>query len=122
MIDLFNTLNELHARQISLISQTGLEFDLGTPQGKLVATLMTGFAEFEMDLLRERVRSGVKAAQARGVVFGRRPGQRIKSDRLVPKVLALAAAGQSYRQTGRQLDLSKNTVLGIVKGERVKAK
>jgi DNA invertase Pin-like site-specific DNA recombinase len=28
------------------------------------------------DLLHERVRSGIAAAQKRGVVFGRRPGQR----------------------------------------------
>ena len=38
----------------------------------------------------------------------------------LPKVLALVAAGQSYRQIGRQLDLSKNTVLEIVKRERAK--
>jgi len=31
------------------------------------------------------------------------------------------AAGQSYRQIGRQLDLSKNTVLEIVKRERANA-
>ena len=37
-----------------------------------------------------------------------------------PKVLALVAAGQSYRQIGRELDLSKNTVLEIVKRERAK--
>ncbi|WP_199679295.1 helix-turn-helix domain-containing protein [Nitrosovibrio sp. Nv6] len=52
------------------------------------------------------------------VVFGRRLGQRVKSDKLAPKVLALVAAGQSYRQIGRQLDLSKNTVLEIVKRQR----
>ena len=72
----------------------------------------------QFNLLRERVRSGVKAAKARGVVFGRRLGHRVKSDKLAPKVLALVAAGQSYRQIGRQLDLSKNTVLEIVKRER----
>ena len=52
-----------------------------------MASVMSALAEFEGDLLRERVRSGVAAAQARGVVFGRRPGQRTKSDRLAPKVL-----------------------------------
>ena len=109
---------ELTPWGVCLIAQTGLQFDLATPQGKLIATLMAGLAEFERDLLRERVRSGVKAAKARGVVFGRRLGQRVKSDKLAPKVLALVAAGQSYRQIGRQLDLSKNTVLEIVKRER----
>jgi DNA invertase Pin-like site-specific DNA recombinase len=119
-LDLFHTLHDLQSWGVCLIAQTGLQFDLATPQGKLMATLMAGLAEFERDLLRERVRSGVKAAQARGVVFGRRPGQRVKSDKLAPKVLALVAAGQSYRQIGRQLNLSKNTVLAIVKRQRAK--
>src|SRR5712664_2189283 len=50
-------------------------------------------AEFERDLLRERVRSGIAAAQKRGVVFGRRPGQRVKADRFAPKVLKLVSEG-----------------------------
>jgi DNA invertase Pin-like site-specific DNA recombinase len=33
--------------------------------------LMAALAEFERDLLRERVRSGISAARKRGVVFGR---------------------------------------------------
>jgi len=49
------------------------------------------------------------------VVFGRRPGRRIKADKLEPKVLRLVAAGQSYRPIGRQLDISKDIVLEIVK-------
>ena len=121
-LDLFHTLNDLQAWGICLITQTGLQFDLATPQGKLIATLMAGFAEFERDLLRERVRSGVKAAQARGVVFGRRLGQRVKSDKLAAKVLELVASGHSYRQIGRLLNLSKNTVLDIVKRERENSK
>ena len=105
-MDLFHTLHDLQSWGVCLIAQTGLQFDLATPQGKLIATLMAGLAEFERDLLRERVRSGVKAVQARGVVFGRRLGQRVKSDKLASKVLALVAAGQSYRQIGRQLDVA----------------
>jgi DNA invertase Pin-like site-specific DNA recombinase len=81
--------NDLQSWGVCLIAQTGLQFDLATPQGKLIATLMAGLAEFERDLLRERVRSGVTAAQARGVVFGRRLGQRVKSDKLAPKVLEI---------------------------------
>ncbi|HJP46170.1 MULTISPECIES: recombinase family protein, partial [Acinetobacter] len=103
---------------VSLVAQTGLQFDLSTSQGKLMASVMSALAEFEGDLLRERVRSGVAAAQARGVVFGRRPGQRTKSDRLAPKVLELVSAGHSYRQVGRLVNLSKNTVLDIVKRSR----
>jgi putative DNA-invertase from lambdoid prophage Rac len=117
-LDLFHTLNDLQSWGVSLIAQTGLQFDLSTPQGKLIAMMMAALAEFERDLLRERVRSGIAAARARGIVFGRQSGQRVKADRLAPKVLALVAAGHSYREIGRQLAISKNTVLDIVKRTR----
>ncbi len=58
------------------------------------------------------------AAKARGKRLGRQPGQRPKSDRLAPKVLALVAQKRSYRLIGRELGLSKNTVADIVKGHR----
>jgi Homeodomain-like domain len=68
---------------------------------------------------RERVRSGIAAARNRGVVFGRRPGQRVKADRFAPKVLKLVSEGQSYREISHRLGLSKNTILDIVKRDRV---
>jgi DNA invertase Pin-like site-specific DNA recombinase len=74
--------------------------------------------EFERDLLRERVRSGIAAARKRGVVFGQRPGQRIKADRYAPKVLKLVGEGQSYRKISHRLGLSRNTVLDIVQRDR----
>jgi putative DNA-invertase from lambdoid prophage Rac len=81
---------------------------------------MAALSEFERDLLRERVRSGIAAARKRGIVFGRRPtmGQRIKADRYGAKVLKLVGEGQSYRQISHRLGLSKNTVLDIVKRDR----
>jgi DNA invertase Pin-like site-specific DNA recombinase len=106
--------------EVSLVAQTGLQFDLRSAQGKLIASLMAALAEFERDLLRERVRSGIAAARERGVVFGRRPGQRIKADRFAPKVLKLVGEGQSYREISHRLGLSKNTVLDIVKRDRLK--
>ena len=62
--------------------------------------------------------AGIAAARKRGVVFGRRPGQRVKADRLAPKVLKLVGEGQSYREISHRLGLSKNTVLAIVKRDR----
>ena len=91
---------------------------MGTPtQGKLMSSMMAALAEFEKDLIRERVRSGSAAAQKRGVVF-RRPGQRVKADRFAQKVLQLVSAGQSFREISHRLGLRKNTVLGIVKRDR----
>ena len=118
MLDLFHTLQDLQAWEVSLVAQTGVQFDLRTAQGKLVASLMAALAEFERDLLRERVRSGIAAARKRGVVFGRQLGQRIKADRHAPRVLKLVEAGQSYREISHRLGISKNTVLSIVKRDR----
>ena len=116
--DLVQTLHDLQACNVSLIAQTGLQFDLSTPQGKLVASMMAALAEFERDLLRERITSGIAAAKARGKVFGRRPGERPKSDRFTPKVLRFVEEGRSYRAIARELGLSKNTVMSIVQRNR----
>lgn len=118
-IDLVHTLNDLQAWGVSLIAQTGLQFDLRTAQGKLVASLMSALAEFERDLLRERIRSGIAAAKAKGKRFGRHLGHRIKSDRLAPKVLQRVEEGGSYREIGKELNISKNTVGDIVKRHRL---
>ena len=58
MLDLFHTLQDLQAWGVSLVAQTGLQFDLRSAQGQLIASLMAALAEFERDLLRERVRVG----------------------------------------------------------------
>ena len=113
--DLMNTLGELASWDASLIAQTGLTFDLSTPQGRLVASLMASLAEFEHELLRERVRSGIAAAKARGQKFGREKGYR-PSDARAPEVLRLAdEEGLSQRAIAAELGLSKTTVNGILK-------
>src|SRR5690348_13104670 len=89
-------------------------FDLGTASGKLMRTIMAGLAEFERDLIRARVRSGLAAARARGVALGRQVGQRL-SDKKARRVLGLHVDGQSYRLIARNLGLSKNTVMAIVR-------
>jgi DNA invertase Pin-like site-specific DNA recombinase len=81
----------------------------------MIATVLAGIAEFERELIQERIRSGIGAAKARGKRLGRQQGQRPKSDRLEPKVSALIAQGHSYRLVGREVGLSKNTVADIVK-------
>jgi putative DNA-invertase from lambdoid prophage Rac len=116
--DLLATLKELEARRVSLVALNGMAFDLTTPHGRMMATLLAGIAEFERELTQERIRSGIAAAKARGKKLGRQSGQRPKSDRLAPRVLALVAQGRSYRLVGREVGLSKNTVANIVKRAR----
>jgi putative DNA-invertase from lambdoid prophage Rac len=116
--DLMDTLGQLASWDVSLIAQTGLTFDLSTPQGKLIANLMASLAEFEHDLLRERVRSGIAAAKARGQTFGRKPGYR-PSDKHASEVLRLIREeGYSQRRVAERMGISKTTVNEIVKRER----
>jgi DNA invertase Pin-like site-specific DNA recombinase len=121
-LDLLQTLRSLQAWKVSVIAQTGLQFDLqfdlGTSQGRMLASMMAALAEFERDLLCERIRSGMAAAKARGRKLGRQPGQRPKSDRLSPMVLAMIGDGLSYRTIAKRLGISKNTVVDIVKRHR----
>jgi putative DNA-invertase from lambdoid prophage Rac len=117
-IDLLQTLRDLESQRVSVIALSGMTFDLSNPAGRMMATMLAGIAEFERDLMGERIKSGLAAAKARGRRLGRQPGQRPKSDRLGPKVLTLVAQGRSYRLIGRELGLSKNTVAEIVKRAR----
>src|SRR5215510_8105807 len=112
--DLVQTLDDLHGWKVSVLAQTGLSFELSTASGKLMRTIMAGLAEFERDLIRDRVKSGLAAARARGVKLGRQVGQR-PSDKKAKKVLAMHKAGLSYRLIGRNVGLSKNTVMDIVR-------
>jgi len=119
--DLLATLQELEARRVSVIAFNGMAFDLTTPHGRMIATVLAGIAAFERELTQERIRSGIAAAKARGKRLGRQPGDRPKSDCLAARVIALVANGRSYRLIGRQAGLSKNTVADIVKRHRTKS-
>ncbi len=112
--DLVQTLDDLHGWKVSVLAQNGLSFDLSTSTGKLMRTIMAGLAEFERDLIRDRVKSGLAAARARGVKLGRQHGQR-PSDKKAKRVLAMHKEGLSYRLIGRNVGLSKNTVMQIVR-------
>lgn len=113
-IDLLNTLCELESWKVSVIAMNGMTFDLSSPHGRMLATMLSGIAEFERDLISERVKSGLAAAKARGKKLGRQIGERPKSDRLAPKVMTLVAEGRSYRWIARDLGISKNTVADVV--------
>jgi putative DNA-invertase from lambdoid prophage Rac len=115
--DLIETLLALNAWGVSLIASTGFQFDMSTPQGKMFSVILAAIAEFERELICDRVASGLAAAKARGVKLGRKKGF-CPSHRHKNKILALVEEGYSYRRIGDKLGLSPTTVMGIVRTNR----
>src|ERR1700693_706032 len=67
---LVNALEEFRALGIDFVSlHEGI--DTSTPNGRLVFGIFASIAEFERELIRDRVRSGLAAAKARGIQLGR---------------------------------------------------
>lgn len=116
--DLLDTLNRLAGWKVSVVAMSGMTFELDSPHGRMMATILAGVAQFERDLLSERVKSGLAAARARGKKLGRQKGQRPKSDKLAPKVIQAVENGRSYRWIARDLGINKNTVTEIIKRHR----
>ena len=119
--DLLDTLHKLAGWKVSVVAMNGMTFEMETPHGRMMTTMLAGVAQFERDLISERVKSGLAAAKARGKKLGRQKGHRPKSDRLALKVIKMVEAGRSYRWIARDLGISKNTVGGIVKRHRAGA-
>lgn len=101
--DLLATLQELSVHDTRLVSLNGVSFDLATPTGKLMTTILAALAEFERDLLRERVRSGMVAARSRGKQLGRKPGTSDRIKQLTPRVKQFRTEGMSIRAIARHL-------------------
>jgi DNA invertase Pin-like site-specific DNA recombinase len=85
-----------------------LGLDTATPQGALVLGVLASVAEFERELIRERVREGVANARQRGVRLGRPPAL---DRRALARARRMRQAGRSYRAIGDVLGVEASTVL-----------
>ena len=106
--DLIMTLEELASYGVSLIAQTGMQFDLSTPHGKLIAQILSSMAEFERELIRERVRSGLAHARSKGKIFGRPVGGKIADS--CDRINQLRSQGMSVRSIAHEVGLSKSAI------------
>jgi DNA invertase Pin-like site-specific DNA recombinase len=88
--------------------------DLTTPAGRAMAALLAVFAEFERDILRERVRAGLAHARQNGQKLGRPITAGLHADR----VRKLHRAGVSKAEIARQLQLGRTSVRRILTSKR----
>jgi DNA invertase Pin-like site-specific DNA recombinase len=113
--DLLATMQELQSRGVSIVAVSGMQMDLSTPSGKLMATLLAGVAEFERELIQERVRSGIAQAKANGRQIGRQAGDNYKSGEWETTISALMQQGKSCRAIAAETKLGKTTVAEAMK-------
>lgn len=107
---LVNALEEFRALGIEFVSlHEGV--DTSTPNGRLVFGIFTSIAEFERQLIRERVRSGLAVARARGKRIGR-PRKIVDA----VKIARLRAEGASWRTIAAQLGVSVGTAYNVAQG------
>lgn len=100
---LVNALEEFRALGIDRVSlHEGV--DTSTPNLRLAFGNFASIAEFERQLIKSRVRSGLAAARAKGRTLGR---PRVSVD--VDKVAQLRASGVSRRGVSAQMGISTQT-------------
>ena len=100
---LVNALEEFRALGIDFVSlHEGV--DTSTPNGRLVFGIFASIAEFERELIRDRVRSGIALAKSHGKRLGR---PRVVVDRL--RIATLRKEGRSWAEVCDALGISKGT-------------
>src|SRR6516225_7945259 len=107
--DLLATLQELQHLGVGFVSLTEA-LDLTTPAGRAMAALLAVFAEFEREILRERVRAGLAHARQNGKHLGRPPTVALNAK----QVRRLFRSGISKAAIARKLQIGRTSVRRIL--------
>ncbi len=113
--DLVNSLQELNELGVGFVSLTEA-LDLTSPTGRAMAGLLSVFAEFERDILRERVKAGIFQARSKGKPHGRPKTAVLKAD----EVKNLFAKGLSKSEIARRLNIGRTSVIRILSENKMK--
>jgi DNA invertase Pin-like site-specific DNA recombinase len=111
--EVVNTLNDLTERGVVFISlKDGINLESST--GRLMAGLMGCFAQFELEVIRERVRAGLENARRKGRIGGRRT--RIDS----ALVLQLRQQGLTLQEIALRVGATRSAVSKTLKKCQIK--
>jgi DNA invertase Pin-like site-specific DNA recombinase len=119
--DLLAMVNDFKEKKIGFISLND-PIDTTTAQGRLIFNIFGSLAEFEREVIRERTKSGLASARARGRIGGRPKGLSKES------ALKAAAAAELYRQEipvnkiAETLKISKTTLYKYLRFQNVEIK
>ena len=110
--DLVATLGEVHALGIDLyLHQQAV--NTTTPAGKALFQMMGVFAEFEREIIRERINAGLARTRAKGTKLGRRP----VAPSVEARIRTLRADGMGMLKIGRELGVGTSVVQRVLASE-----
>ena len=104
LITMLQELNELGVEFVSLKDQ----IDMTTSAGRLMFNIIGSFAQFEADIIRERVRAGIANARAKGKHLGRKPTLDVE------RIKSMRRQGKSLKQIADSLGCTKGGVSKVL--------
>ena len=110
LADLVTTLQELAKLSVGFVSLTEA-LDLTTPTGRAMAGLLSVFAQFENEILRERIRAGIAEARLQGKHLGRP----VTVGKMGGQIRKLHRAGVAKAEIARRLGIGRTSVRRILK-------
>ena len=111
--DLVEFLNDLHASGVDLyLHKQGI--DTTTPGGKALFQMLGVFAEFEREIIRERVNAGLSRAKMHGTKSGKSIGRPKVSQETEKAILAAHQAGAGQLRISRNLGVGVSTVRRVL--------
>ena len=111
--DLVSILNEIRSKSIDLyIHKQGL--DTSTPSGKMMFQMLGVFAEFEREVIRERINAGLARAKAEGKRLGRPSNV---NESVVTSVKLLRGQGMSICKIAKMLKIGVGTTSKILEND-----
>lgn len=101
------TLEELSSLGIGFMAYQD-NIDLTTPQGRLMFHIIGAMAEFERELIRERVKAGIENARRKGIQIGRKAVPPVDMEKIIE--LHKNTPSLSVRQIAGTLGFKKSLV------------
>jgi DNA invertase Pin-like site-specific DNA recombinase len=113
---LITTLNDLQKLSIDFVSYNE-HIDFTTATGRLMIHIIAAFAQFERELMAERIKAGMQNAKAKGVKIGRKPKAPIEISKIIQLYEEAKQKGEniSVREISKKTKIGKSTVHSVIK-------
>lgn len=111
LLDIVESIKDKGAFLVS-IKDTWLDTRETNPMSTFLLTVMGAMCQLERDMITSRIQEGVKAAQARGVKFGRPRGNSKEVQKAVQLYLK---GGKSMREVEKITGVSRSSISKVIR-------